>query len=62
MRRRLKHDHAAGHVGDSGSLHGRTLALARTFDHVVFAYQPRRKNGVAHRLARSATNGSGETL
>lgn len=55
MRRKLKQEHAAGRIGDPNTLHGKTLMLARTFDHVVFAYQPRRKNGVAHRLARVAT-------
>jgi ribonuclease HI len=54
MRRRLKRDHSDGCIPDPESLHGKTLALARTFDHVVFAYQPRRKNGAAHRLARLA--------
>jgi ribonuclease HI len=57
MRRRLKADHRAGRLGPSGTLHGRTLMLARTFDEVVFAYQPRRRNGMAHRLARSASSG-----
>ncbi len=61
MRRKLKRDHAAGHLADPDSLHGRTLALARTFDQVVFAYQPRRKNGQAHRLARAATRESSPT-
>lgn len=56
MRRQLKHDHAAGHISEPDSLHGRTLMLARTFDHVVFAYQPRRKNRAAHRLARLASS------
>jgi ribonuclease HI len=56
MRRQLKRDHAAGHIADPDSLHGKTLLLARTFDHVAFAYQPRRKNGVAHRLARLANS------
>jgi hypothetical protein len=55
MRRRLKRDYVTGALGDPNSLHGRTLALARTFDQVVFAYQPRRKNGVAHRLSRAAS-------
>jgi ribonuclease HI len=55
MRRRLKTDYRAGHPANDGSLHGRTLMLARMFDDVVFAYQPRRKNGAAHSLARSAS-------
>jgi ribonuclease HI len=54
MRRRLKADHEAGRNAGSGSLHGRTLLLARSFDQVVFVYQPRRKNQVAHGLARAA--------
>jgi ribonuclease HI len=55
MRRRLKADHAAGRNADAGTLHGRVLLLARTFDDVYFGYQPRRRNQVAHGLARAAT-------
>jgi ribonuclease HI len=55
MRRRLKDAHTIGYFGDHRSLHGQTLALAETFEHVAFAYHPRRKNAIAHGLARKAT-------
>ncbi len=55
MRRSLKADYRSGHPGNDSSLHGRTLMLARMFDDVVFAYQPRRNNGAAHCLARSVS-------
>lgn len=54
MRRNLKLDYAAGLDAEPSSLHGRVLALTRWFDSVTFAYVPRRKNGIAHRLARAA--------
>lgn len=62
MRRQLKHDHAAARIADPDSLHGRTLTLARTFDHVVFGYKPRSKNQEAHRLARTATSEPSSTV
>jgi len=37
------------------TLEGRTLVLAQTFEFVAFAWQPRRKNAIAHQLARKAT-------
>jgi hypothetical protein len=52
MRTRLKEDHAAGRIPEPLGLHGRTLLLARSFDRVVFAYQARRKNQMAHGLSR----------
>jgi len=55
MRTRLKHAHAAGDLVDPHTLEGRTLALAQIFEVVAFAWQPRRKNAIAHQLARKAT-------
>ncbi len=55
LRRQLKDAHAVGWIRDPRSLHGQTLALAQTFENVQFAYQPRRKNAIAHNLARKAT-------
>jgi ribonuclease HI len=58
LRRRLKRDQSAGSRSDASSRHGRTLALARWFDAVTRAYVPRRKNRIAHRLARAAVGKS----
>lgn len=54
MRTRLKKDHkeSTGQGGDD--LHGAILRLAAQFDEVKFAYVPRRKNQIAHFLARKA--------
>ncbi|HTP27548.1 MAG TPA: reverse transcriptase-like protein [Anaeromyxobacteraceae bacterium] len=54
MRRRLKEDHQVGRglVGDA--LHAEILLLARSFEMTKFAFQPRRKNQEAHKLARAA--------
>jgi len=54
LRHRLKADHRAGTGHERADLHGQILRLARTFVGVQFAYQPRRKNHLAHRLARAA--------
>lgn len=54
LRRRLKADHRAGTGQERADLHGQILRLARTFPGVQFAWQPRRKNQAAHRLARAA--------
>lgn len=52
MRRQLKDAHKRGEGRDRHDLQGHILRLASQFDEVKFAYQPRRKNQNAHRLAR----------
>jgi ribonuclease HI len=54
MRRQLKDAHERGEGHDRPDLQGRILRLASQFDEVKFAYQPRRKNQNAHKLARTA--------
>ena len=54
MRRKLKREHRAQSGRDRADLHGLALRLAAAFAEVEFAYQPRRKNQNAHRLARLA--------
>ena len=52
MRRQLKDAHERGQGGDRDDLQDRVLRLASQFEEVKFAYEPRRKNQNAHRLAR----------
>ena len=54
MRHKLRDDFRSGR-SDIG-LRGSVLLLARTFEWVDFGYVPRRKNQVAHSLARHARN------
>ncbi len=54
MRHKLRHDLRSGRT-DIG-LRGCVLLLARTFEWVDFGYVPRRKNHLAHGLARRARN------
>ncbi len=54
MRRQLRDAHERGEGHDRDDLHGRILRLTSCFDQVKFAYQPRRKNQNAHKLARRA--------
>lgn len=57
MRTALKDDYQAGVGHDRRSLQGQILRLAQQFDHVKFAWIPRRKNQEAHHLARKAVRG-----
>ena len=54
MRRQLKDAHKRGEGRDRDDLQGRILRLTTRFDEVKFAYQPRRRNQGAHKLARRA--------
>ena len=54
MRKQLKKDHIVNTGHERDDLHGLILRLAQRFKEVKFLYQPRRKNQVAHRLARKA--------
>jgi ribonuclease HI len=54
MRHKLRDDFRAGR-SDTG-LRGSVLLLARTFEWFDFGYVPRRKNHIAHSLARHARN------
>lgn len=54
MRRKLKKDHKANTGHDRDDLHGLILRFAKKFKEVKFLYCPRRKNQIAHRLARKA--------
>jgi ribonuclease HI len=54
VRTRLKKDHKEDRGRKSASLHGTILRLAKQFAEVKFAYVPRRKNHIAHSLARKA--------
>lgn len=54
IRTQLKKDHASGLVYDRDELHRQILRLAQSFELVQFGYCPRRKNQIAHRLARKA--------
>ena len=54
MRTKLKKDHKQGVGHKREDLHGTILRLARQFEEVKFAYVPRRKNQIAHSLARKA--------
>ena len=54
MRTKLKRDHARNVGHCRTNMDGTILRLAKEFDEVKFAYQARRKNQIAHRLARIA--------
>ena len=54
MRTKLKKDHKEGAGQGGDDLHGTILRLAAQFAEVKFAYVPRRKNQIAHFLARKA--------
>jgi ribonuclease HI len=54
MRKTLKRDHDSRTGCDRGDLHGSILQLADEFESVEFAYKPKRKNRMAHELARCA--------
>lgn len=52
MRTRLKKDYRSGCGLERDDLSGRVLRLAKGLIEVKFAYCPRRKNQITHRLAR----------
>jgi len=54
VRTRLKKDHKEDRGRKSANLHGSILRLAKQFTEVKFTYVPRRKNHIAHKLARKA--------
>ncbi|HLP44729.1 MAG TPA: ribonuclease H family protein [Candidatus Kapabacteria bacterium] len=58
MRRKLKEDHEAGIGHERDDLHGQILRHAKQFTEVKFLYCQRRKNLMAHRLARKAVKES----
>jgi ribonuclease HI len=54
MRKTLKKLHSRQEGQDGNDLQATVLRLATGFDEVRFAYTPRRKNHIAHRLANEA--------
>jgi ribonuclease HI len=58
MRTKLKEDHKAGTGDEREDLHGLILRYAQKFTEVKFLYCRRRKNLMAHRLARKAVKES----
>jgi ribonuclease HI len=58
MRRKLKEDHEVGIGHERDDLHGQILKYAKKFTEVKFLYCRRRKNLMAHRLARKAVKES----
>lgn len=54
MRTKLKEDHKAGTGHERDDLHGLILRYAKKFTEVKFLYCLRRRNQIAHRLARKA--------
>jgi ribonuclease HI len=56
MRTKLKEDHKADTGHERDDLHGLILRYAKKFKEVKFLYCLRRKNQIAHRLARKAVN------
>ena len=55
LRKALKRDMEGGRELQRGDFHGGILRIVEHFDSVQFAYKPRRKNQMAHSLARRAT-------
>jgi ribonuclease HI len=54
MQKTLKKLHKRQEGREGNDLQGRVLRLAIAFDEVRFAYTPRRRNHIAHRLANRA--------
>jgi ribonuclease HI len=54
VRTQLKKDHKTGLIFERDELHRKILRLALEFEFVEFGYCPRRKNQIAHHLARKA--------
>lgn len=57
MRRTLREQYRRRRVSDGDDLRRRILALADLFEFVHFAWVPRRRNHMAHALARHALHG-----
>ncbi|MBI2218139.1 MAG: ribonuclease H-like domain-containing protein [Candidatus Rokubacteria bacterium] len=53
MRRQLREHHRAGLDREGDDLHREVLRVAAAFAWIDFGYVPRRRNQVAHRLARA---------
>jgi ribonuclease HI len=54
MRKKLKNSYEARIGFNRNDLHGEIMRITRNFELVQFAYKPRRKNQMAHTLARRA--------
>ena len=54
MRTQLKNDFKSGLIYERNELHRKILRLALGFEFVQFGFCPRRKNQIAHKLARKA--------
>ncbi len=54
MRRKLKKYYKEGTGFSRNDLHGEIMRISRNFELVQFSYKPRRKNQMAHTLARDA--------
>lgn len=57
LRKSLKQSHASGDGHDRVDIYGKIMRLSRTFERIDFGYKPRRKNQMAHNLARVAAKG-----
>ena len=57
MRRALRERYRRERVSDADELRSRILALADRLEYVHFAWVPRRRNQIAHALARHARHG-----
>jgi len=54
MRKSLKVDYESNAGSEREDLHGAVLKMTSKFECVKFGYKPRRKNQMAHTLARRA--------
>lgn len=55
LRKSLKSSYEGNVGNDRADLHGEIIRMSRNFEQLVFGYNPRRKNQMAHNLARKAT-------
>jgi ribonuclease HI len=56
LRKALKKSSESGEGYDRTGLHGEIVRMSKTFEKVEFGYKHRRKNQMAHNLARNAVN------
>ena len=56
MRKSLKKSYDNNYGHDRRDLHGEIIRMANSLEKVEFGYKPRRKNQMAHNLARDAVN------
>jgi ribonuclease HI len=54
LRKSLKKSYEGGEGNNRTDLHGEIIRISNTFEKVEFGYKPRRKNQMAHTLARHA--------